>query len=197
MVDGNENFTVATALEVADRLAELEVRWFEEPVPQEAPLAMEAVAAASPVPIAYGEHMFGLAEFVEASRRGHATVLQPDVATCGGLSEGMRIASAAGAAGARLAPHTAAGPVALAANLHFASACPSVHLLEYPSPLAECWATIAPTCPVGPDHVTSGALAPPSGPGLGIQIDLEAVNERPYQPPPPRPEASTRFVGDI
>ena len=197
MIDGNENYTVTTALAIAERLDTLDVEWFEEPVPQEAHQAMEEVAARSPVPIAYGEHMFGLAEFAEAIRRRWAGVLQPDAATCGGLSEAMRIAAAAGEAGVRAVPHTASGPVALAANLHLAAAAPAVDLLEYPYPLAECWAAAAPDCPLGPDRVAGGALSPPSGPGLGIEIDLEAVRARPYQPPPPRTGPSDRFMGTI
>ena len=84
MIDGNENYTVSTALAIAERLAALGVEWFEEPVPQEDHRAMEEVAARSPVPIAYGEHMFRLAEFAEAIRRRWAGVLQPDAATCEG-----------------------------------------------------------------------------------------------------------------
>jgi len=197
MIDGNENYTVETALEIAARLSALGVGWFEEPVPQEAPQAIEAVAARSPVPIAYGEHMFGPTEFTEAARRRHASVLQPDAATCGGLSVAMQIAEAAGAAGHRVVPHTASGPVALAANLHFAAASASVTLLEYPYPLAECWSTIAPGCPLGPEHVIDGAIVPPPGPGLGVEIDLEAVRDRPYHRPEPRTGPSTRFMGNV
>lgn len=196
-IDGNENYTVATALAIAGRLAALGVEWFEEPVPQEAHQAMEEVVARSPVPIAYGEHMFGLAEFAEAIRRRWAGVLQPDAATCGGLSEAMRIAAAAGEAGVRVVPHTASGPVALAANLYLAAAAPAVDLLEYPYPLAECWAVVAPDFPLGPDRVAGGALGPPPGPGLGIEIDLEAMRVRPYQPPPPRTGPSDRFMGNV
>ena len=197
MIDGNENFTVDTALAVAQGLAELGIGWFEEPVLQESPPAMEAVAAGSPVPIACGEHMFGLAEFEEAIRRNWASVLQPDAATCGGLSEGMRIAAAGHRAGVRVVPHSASGPVALAANLHLAAAAPSVDLFEYPYPLAECWATIAPGCPLVPDQVADGALRPPDAPGLGIEIDYEAVKSRPYQPPAPRTGPSPRYAGNV
>ena len=197
MIDGNENFTVATALAVAQRLDALGVGWFEEPVPQEAPQAIETVAAGSPVPIAYGEHMFGLAEFEEACRRGWASVLQPDAATCGGLSEALRIAAAGHRSGARIVPHTASGPVALAANLHLAAASPAVDLLEYPYPLAECWAAVAPSCPLAPDRVSGGALNRPPGPGLGVDIDIEAVRARPYRPPAPRAGPSERFMGSV
>ena len=197
MIDGNENYTVSTALAIAECLAALGVEWFEEPVPQEDHRAMEEVAAGSPVPIAYGEHMFGLAEFAEAIRRRWAGVLQPDAATCGGLSEAMRVAAAAGEAGVRVVPHTASGPVALAANLHLAAAAPAVGLVEYPYPLAECWAAVAPGCLLGPDRVAGGALSPPPGPGLGVEVDLEAVRARPYAPPPPRTGPSERFMGRI
>lgn len=197
MIDGNENFTVETALAVAGGLAELGIAWFEEPVLQESPPAMEAVAARSPVPIACGEHMFGLAEFEEAIRRSWAGVLQPDASTCGGLGEGMRIAAAGRRAGVRVVPHTASGPVALAANLHLAAAVPSIGLLEYPYPLAECWATIAPGCPLMPEQIVGGALTPPELPGLGIEIDFEAVKSRPYQPPASRSGPSPRYAGNV
>lgn len=197
MIDGNENFTVDTALVVAGRLADLGIDWFEEPVLQESPPAMDAVAARSPVPIACGEHLFGLAEFEEAIRRNWARILQPDAATCGGLVEGLRIAAAGERAGVRVVPHTASGPVALAANLHLAAASPSINLLEYPYPLAECWATIAPGCPLVPDRVHNGALAPPDAPGLGVEIDYEAVKSRPYRAPAPRRGPSTQFAGNV
>lgn len=197
MIDGNENFTVDTALVVAERLAELGIGWFEEPVLQESPAAMDAMAARSPVPLACGEHMFGVAEFEEAIHRNWATFLQPDASTCGGLAEGMRIAAAGHRAGVRVVPHSASGPVALAANLHLAAASPMIGLLEYPYPLAECWATIAPGCPLVPDRVVDGALTPPDVPGLGIDIDFEAVRSRPYQPPAPRSGPSPRYVGNV
>lgn len=197
MIDGNENFTVDTALAVADGLAELGIAWFEEPVLQESPVAMEAVAARSPVPIACGEHMFGLAEFEEAIRRNWAGVLQPDASTCGGLAEGMRIAAAGRQAGVRVVPHSASGPVALAANLHLAAAAPSIDLLEYPYPLAECWAAIAPGFPLMPEQIAGGALTPPELPGLGIEIDFEAVKSRPYQAPAPRSGPSPRYAGNV
>ena len=94
-------------------------------------------------------------------------------------------------------PHTASGPIALAANLHLAAAAPSIDLLEYPYPLAECWATIAPGCPLVPDQVVDGALRPPDAPGLGIEIDYEAVRSRPYQPPAARTGPSPRYAGNV
>lgn len=196
MIDGNENFTLGTALTVADRLSELGIEWFEEPIPQESPEVIAALCAQSPVPIAYGEHMFGVTEFEMAASTYGVSVLQPDVSTCGGISEAMRIASLAKTAGLRLVPHSAAGPIALAANLHFGAAA-GASLVEYPFPLAECWAEIAPTCPLSPSDIIGGCLPLPPGPGLGVEIDLDAVLDRPYHPPAPRLGPSTRFMGNV
>ena len=148
------------------------------------------------MPIAYGEHMFGVTEFEMAASTYGVSVLQPDVSTCGGISEAMRIASLAKTPGLRLVPHSAAGPIALAANLHFGAAA-GASLVEYPFPLAECWAEIAPTCPLSPSDIIGGCLPLPPGPGLGVEIDLDAVLDRPYHPPAPRLGPSTRFMGNI
>ena len=198
MIDGNENFTVKTALAVAGRLAELGIGWFEEPVLQESPEAMDAMAARSPVPLACGEHLFGLAEFEEAVGRKWATFLQPDASTCGGLAEGMRIAAAGHRAGVQVVPHSAAGPVALAAGLHLARGLaddrparvpvPAGRVLGHDRPKAARWS---------PTGWSTRALTPPDVPGLGIEIDFEAVKSRPYQAPAPRTGPSPRYAGNV
>ena len=68
---------------------------FRSPLPQGARSGITELARRSPVPIAYGEHLFGLDEAVEAMRSGQLQVLQPDAATCGGLAEARRMAAAA------------------------------------------------------------------------------------------------------
>src|SRR5690606_7751553 len=59
MVDGSEIFTLPTALEVAHRLHDLGIMWFEEPLPQNERAGIEQLVAQSPVAIAYGEHLYG------------------------------------------------------------------------------------------------------------------------------------------
>ena len=151
MVDGSEIFTLPTAVEVARRLHELGVMWFEEPLPQGAHAGIEALAAASPVPIAYGEHLFGVDEAIDAMRRGQLQVLQPDASTCGGLTAARAMAAAAAGFGARVVPHVCAGPVSLAANLHLAATVPAIRLVEYPPSLAEAWSTFGRGFELGPE----------------------------------------------
>lgn len=201
MVDGSEIFTLPTALDVADALHALGVRWFEEPLPQGARAGIEELARRSPVPIAYGEHLFGADEAIDAMRRGQLQVLQPDASTCGGLAEARRMAAAATGFGVRVVPHVCAGPVSLAANLHLAATVPAIRLIEYPPSLVGCWSTFAPASPFGPDAIDAGMLAVPTAPGLGVALDEGAVAAHPYQAPGARVAGTVgglpdRFVGD-
>lgn len=196
-IDGSENFTVATGLQIAERLALLGISWFEEPVPQHRRASIAELAAASPVPISYGEHLFGVHDFEACLNWGEATVLQPDPATAGGLLEAMAIAELGASRHARVVPHSAAGPVALAPAIHLGAAAPTISLIEYPYPLADCWERVAPGARLLPEHIVDGALAVPDGPGLGVEIDETAIGSLPYQPPPPRSGLAPQFQGDV
>ena len=139
------------------------MQWFEEPLPQGDRAGIEALAAASPVPIAYGEHLFGADDAIDAMRRGQLHVLQPDASTCGGLTEARRMAAAAAAFGVRVVPHVCAGPISLAANLHLAATVPAIRLIEYPPQLAAAWSTFGAGRDLGPTTIVDGTLAVPTG----------------------------------
>jgi L-alanine-DL-glutamate epimerase-like enolase superfamily enzyme len=201
MVDGSEIFTLPTALEIARRLAALDVRWFEEPLPQGERAGIEALVRRSPVPIAYGEHLFGRDDTLDALRREQLDVLQPDASTAGGLGEARFMAIAAASSGVRVVPHTCAGPISLAANLHFAATIPTVRVIEYPFTLAPVWAGLGVGRSLGPDCIVDGAIAVPDAPGLGVNLDEAAAHRYPYRPPGVRVVGSRaglpdRFTGD-
>jgi L-alanine-DL-glutamate epimerase-like enolase superfamily enzyme len=200
MVDGSEIFTVPTALEVAGALAALGVRWFEEPVPQGERAAIEELVRRSPVPIAYGEHLFGVQDSVDALARRQLDVLQPDAAVCGGIAEARAMARLGAAYGARVVLHHAAGPVSLAANLHVAASVHHVGALECSHVLAAGW-SVGTGADLGPATIVDGTLAVPSAPGLGVDLDEKAAAAHPYGIDPRRVAGSRgglpdRFVGD-
>ena len=201
MIDGSEIFTLPTARRVADALHALGVQWFEEPLPQGNRAGIEALVRQSPLPIAYGEHLFGADDAIDAMRREQLHVLQPDASTCGGLAEARRMAQSAAPFGVRVVPHVCAGPISLAANLHLAATVPAIRLIEYPPSMASSWATFGRDCNFGPDAIVDGALDIPSTPGLGVELDEAAVAAHPYQPPGARVAGTVgglpdRFVGD-
>ena len=201
MIDGSEIFTLPTAQRVATALHALDVQWFEEPLPQGNRAGIESLARTSPVPIAYGEHLFGADDAIDAMRREQLHVLQPDASTCGGLSEARRMAQAAVPFGVRVVPHVCAGPISLAANLHLAATVPAIRLIEYPPSLAASWSTFGCAANFGPDAIVDGSLAIPSGPGFGVDLDEAAAQSHPYRAPGARVAGTVgglpdRFVGD-
>src|SRR5439155_6450506 len=81
-------------------------------------------------PIATGERLVGIHAFRDLLEKRAASVIQPDVTHCGGLSEARRIAALADAYRVALAPHNPQGPVSTAASLEFGFAQPSYVVCE-------------------------------------------------------------------
>ncbi len=159
------------ALRTADMLAEYNVTWFEEPLHPDALNDYVELRRRSPVAIAGGEVLTRRQSFQPWLQAGAFDIVQPDVTKVGGISEERRIAWMARENGVRFIPHGWNTAVGLAADLQLASAFPDTDLIEYltGSPFID---DIA----VGGWHLdTDGMLAIPSGPGLGLQLDSDAV----------------------
>jgi D-galactarolactone cycloisomerase len=201
MIDASETYTLATARRLAERLAEFDVRWIEEPLPQGARAGIEAFVAASPVPVAYGEHLYTADEAIDAMRRRQLDVLQPDASTVG-LSEARRMAQAAAGFGVRVVPHVCAGPVSLAANLQLAATVPAIRCIEYPPSLLAAWEQLGDGAPLTLDAIDDGRLPIPDTEGFGVDLDTAVAATFPYQPPGTRVVGTTtglpdRFAGDV
>lgn len=196
-IDGNEAFTTKTAARIAPRLAELGVGFFEEPCPRDDRAGLARLVAGSPVPIAYGEHVFGLAGFLELAEDRLAGVWQPDAAICGGMSELRRIAALAAERGARLCPHSAGTPIALAANLHAASDAAALSMLEYSGRTDELCSAFIGGAKVASDRIVHGALRPPDGPGIGVEPAPDLAERYAYRVPPPVTTDPALYQGTV
>ncbi|MGY6500704.1 MAG: mandelate racemase/muconate lactonizing enzyme family protein [Acidimicrobiales bacterium] len=201
MIDGSEIFTLPTAIEVSRGLHDLDVRWFEEPLPQGERAGIAALASASPVALAYGEHLFGVDEAIDLLSSGRASILQPDASTCGGIIAARAMAAVAPYYGARVVPHVCAGPISLAANLHVAATVPAIRAIEFPFTLAPAWEALSGTVAFSPAAIVDGSLAVPDGAGLGCVLDEVVAAANPYRSPGARVSGTTsglpdRFVGD-
>jgi len=170
------HWDVATALRVAQELAEIGVVWLEEPLDKHDYEGYRHLREKSPVALAAGEMNQDLHEFREFLIRDALDVLQPDVSLSGGLLMGKKIAGMAEAFGKRIAPHTWTNGLGLAANLQLMGACPNCEWAEFPfeppgwEPRARDFFL---TEPIMPD--ADGYLSVPSRPGLGVEIDEDAV----------------------
>ncbi|MBN1247936.1 MAG: mandelate racemase/muconate lactonizing enzyme family protein [Anaerolineae bacterium] len=160
------------ALRTAEMLADYEVAWFEEPLKPDALDDYVMLRQAAPVPISGGEVLTRRQTFLPWLREGAFDIVQPDATKVGGLSESRRIGWMAMDYGVRLIPHGWNTAVGLAADLHLASALPETDLVEYitGSPYLD-------DLVVGGWQLDEdGMLSIPDAPGLGITLDLDAVD---------------------
>ena len=186
MVDANQGWRMPgdltprwdrpTASAFAWELDRLGVYWLEEPLPTEDLDAYAALRAASGVRIAAGEMVRTLAEALELVRRGRVDVVQPDVVLSGGIECARHIAGLAAEHGSTWSPHTWSNGYGLLANLHAAlalSTCPYVEVpFDPPAWSAERrdW-----LLPVTIEIAEDGTIGPPTGPGLGVVPDFDAL----------------------
>lgn len=167
--DFHGKMTPALAVEICHELKGMRPMFVEEPVPQENAEALRWVADHVPFPIATGERLLTRWGFREVLEKQAAAYLQPDVSHAGGISELKKIANMAEVYYAHVAPHCAIGPVAFAASLQVDAACPNFLIQEQIDQglggglLQQDWV------------VRDGHIDLPTGPGLGFEIDEEAV----------------------
>ncbi|MBV6431625.1 MAG: D-galactarolactone cycloisomerase [Bryobacteraceae bacterium] len=161
------------ALRTADMLAAYDVAWFEEPLHPDALADYVALRRASKVPVAGGEVLTRRQSFEPWLEAGAFDIVQPDVTKVGGISEERRIGRMAHRHGVRFIPHGWNTAVGLAADLQLASAFPGTDLVEYltGSPFIDEIAA------GGWSLDTEGMLEIPSKPGLGIEINRDALAE--------------------
>jgi galactonate dehydratase len=151
--------------------------WCEEPVAPECLELLAEVKREVRTPLAAGERLYTLADFYRLTALRAADVVQMDLSHCGGLLVGKKIAAMAQAQDMRVAPHCSIGPVALAAALHFDVSTPNFMVQEAFAEFDVPWRS---SLVRGWNPIQSGELVVPEAPGLGIELDDEAVAAHPY-----------------
>ena len=161
------------ALRTAEMLTQYDVTWFEEALPPDALEDYVNLRRATEVPIAGGEVLTRRQSFQPWLEAGAFDIVQPDVTKVGGISEERRIACMARDNGIRFIPHGWNTAVGLAADLHLASAFPDTDLVEYltGSPF------IDEIAGGGWQLDSDGMLPIPAKPGLGVEMNLDALAE--------------------
>lgn len=175
-IDLHGRYSVPQSRRLLAKIAHLDPIFVEEPLRPEHSALIGEVVAASSVPIATGERLYHRTEFRPVLEAGVA-VLQPDLAHAGGISECIKIASQAEIYDAQIAPHCPLGPVALAACLQVDFAVPNVLAQECVVDLHDPGAQVGLQLLANPEvlTLTDGHVERLTGPGLGIEIDEDAV----------------------
>ncbi|WP_077341833.1 mandelate racemase/muconate lactonizing enzyme family protein [Pseudocolwellia agarivorans] len=181
MADSNHAFDLPEAIRVGRVLDECNFGWFEEPLSPEHPHLFRQLHAKIDTPLSTGECEQTRWGFKTLIEQGHVSLLQPDLAYCGGPSEALKIRAMASAHGINCIPHVWGTQLNLAAGTHFLASAyhepgraePKKLLLEYDrteNPLRdELYEVVV--------EVKNGEATVPTAPGLGVKIDRNALKQ--------------------
>ncbi len=169
-IDFHGAISPATAKLLIKALEPYQPMFIEEPCQCQNHDVMAEIARGTYLPIATGERVFTKWGFREVLEKRAATVLQPDMCHAGGITEVRLIAGMAEAYYASVAPHNPLGPISLAAGVQLAASIPNFLCQEQVS-LGEGYLK-------KPFTVREGYLDLPTGPGLGVELDENALSAK-------------------
>lgn len=175
-VDANWAYDVDDALIIGRALADLGYSFFEEPIAPQDREGYRRLAQHLPIRLAAGESDFVATDALISLQDRSLGLIQPDVTRSGGISETWRICELAAAFNTAYAPHVGwSGAICVAASLQLAAAAETFRTFEcmvYQNPLRDAF-----THPIVGEgsQLVDGKLSVPQGPGLGIEINRDAL----------------------
>ena len=183
LVEMHRRLAPMHAIRIAREIEQYEPFWYEEPVLAENVDALAAVKREIGIPVVTGEELYTKFEFREVFEKQAADIINPDVCNVGGILELKEIAAMAEPYFVVVSPHNYnSTTVGLAATLQVSTCIPNFLITEYFVNLEPFGQEIA----VTPFKVEDGYIPVPQGPGLGIDLNEEALKQHPYQPFPAR-----------
>jgi len=184
MIDCHWRFDEATSRELLRRLEPARLYWAECLVSERAEFhpvlaRVRRYAEERGVLLAGAERQVGLWGFEPIAQGRLLDVVMPDIKYSGGYGAMGRIAARTAAAGIHFSPHNPTGPVCTMASLHACTVAPNFLILERQSE-----GTVYEEIMTGSHPpFRNGEYQVPDAPGLGIELNLEAVAARPYRRP--------------
>jgi L-alanine-DL-glutamate epimerase-like enolase superfamily enzyme len=175
MVDANQGWPLAEAIEIAPRLERFGLTWLEEPLRADQPWTeWRRLTTATKLPLAAGENIYGAGAFDDALASRTLSFVQPDMAKWGGFSGCRPVADRIIKAGAIYCPHYLGGGVGLLASAHLLAAAGGPGRLEI-----DANANPLRTLLCGPlNDIRDGRATLADKPGLGIGTEEFAAIDR-------------------
>ena len=178
LIECHGRFNPYTAIEISRELAQFHPMFLEEPCPPDNLEAIAKVKSRSLVPIAAGERVYTIYGFEDLFTKDAVDIAQPDMFHTGGMMECKKIAAMAEAKHIPISFHNPSGPISNAAILQLAAATPNFLIHEIMINDGSFRKAITNEEVVFED----GCILIGDKPGLGIDVNVDAVLERPYRP---------------
>ncbi|MDQ1597500.1 MAG: hypothetical protein QOI70_924 [Microbacteriaceae bacterium] len=165
MVDANQSMTSAEAIRRAAAFADVDLTWFEEPLPADDVSGHARLAQSTSIPIAVGESIYSIGQFRDYLQRDAAHVIQTDVARIGGITPWLKVAHMAEAFNVVVCPH-----FLMEIHVSLVAAIPNGRYVEYIPQLRA----------ITNDEIriVDGRALAPETPGLGISWNLDSIDDR-------------------
>ncbi|QQY83283.1 mandelate racemase/muconate lactonizing enzyme family protein [Tamlana sp. s12] len=181
MVDSNHAYTLREATELARKIEQYDIGWFEEPISPEFYSQYNELRQKTTIPISGGECEYLRFGFQQLIENKSVDIIQPDICASGGLTEAKRIGALASANGVDIIPHTWGTSIGIHVALHFIANIESVpgrmyqpnFLIEYDQ--TENGLREKLTYPA--IEMKGGYIEVPNRPGLGIDVDEAVLKE--------------------
>ncbi len=170
MLECHSLWSVPAARDIVQALAPYKIYWIEDPIGINNLSALADLRRSINVKVTASETLATRQQFSALMQAGAVDIVMLDLAWCGGLTEAKAIASLAEACHLPIAPHDCTGPVVWAASCHLAVNAPNTLIQESVRAFYTGWYTeLVDQLPA----LSSGALAPPQGAGLGMNLKAE------------------------
>ncbi len=192
LVEVHRRLAPMHAIRVAHMMEEYRPFWYEEPCVPDNLDAIAEVRRSIRIPVVTGEALYTKADFREVFEKRAADILNPDICNCGGILELKEIAAMAEPYLVVMSPHNFNSmTIGLAASVQLCAAIPNFLILEYFVNFEAPSAEIA----RNPLKAERGYVQIPTGPGLGVELDEEALRKWGYKQFPIRPIRQYREEG--
>jgi len=190
LIEVHRRLAPVYAVRVARMMEEFDPFWYEEPVSSRNMSGLAAAKREINIPVVTGEELYTKAEFRAVFEQGAADIINPDICNCGGILELKEIAAMAEVYSVAVSPHNYnSTTVGLAATAHLCAVIPNFLITEY----FVNFEAVGKEISSGTLVAENGYLALPTAPGLGIEIDEQALARYAYQEFRPR---TIRHPGD-
>jgi L-alanine-DL-glutamate epimerase-like enolase superfamily enzyme len=165
MVDANQSMTYAEAKRRAAAFEAVDLSWFEEPLPADDVTGHVRLAESTSIPIAVGESLYSVSQFREYVAAGGAGIVQVDVARIGGITPWLKVAHLAESFNLEVCPH-----FLMELHVSLTAAVPNGRYVEHIPQLRVITRSEM--------AVFDGHAVAPDVPGLGIDWDQNAIDDR-------------------
>jgi len=166
---------VNSCIRLGKALEPYQMAWLEDMVPWQYTQMLKQITEAINVPTLTGEDIYCLSGFKDLIDQRAVDMIQPDLATAGGILEAKKIGDYAQERGIPLVLHFAGSPVSFMANVHCAAATENVVVLEHHGVDVSWWEDLV-TGIEKPLNQKGYALVSET-PGLGVELNLEVVKQ--------------------